>query len=290
MNRILALTAPAMICASLLGAAEGASSAGDDDRARSILAGALRAKNPETRKAGVKALRLVGDREPFASRLEAMLRDGDVPVRVAAVETLAEVKTGRAVAALKTALADAVPEVRFAAAKALFELHEAAGREFLMRVVDGREKTCSGMVASHIREIRRTLEIPDALLAVAVKQGASFVPVPYFDTGIDALKEIRGHNGLSSRAATAALLGKEQNPEVTAVLRVALTDRNAQVRAAAVQSLALAGDGPEQFVALFKDRDRTVRLEAAAGYLRLERAPDRAAGATSSTTPTVRSE
>jgi HEAT repeat protein len=277
MNRILALTAPAMICASLISAAD-APMGGEEDRAMSILADALKSRNPETRKAGVKALRLVGEQEPFATRLEGMLHDGDVPVRVAAVEALAELKNQRAIAALKTALSDQVPEVRYAAATALFNLHQVAGREFLIGVLNGHQKTCSGMVAEHIREARRTLEIPDALLTLAVERGTAFVPVPYFDAGIEAFKEIRAHNGVSSRASTAALLGKERDSRVIAALRVALTDKQPAVRAAAARSLALADDpAVEQdaaglFVPLFKDRHLAVRLTAAAGYLRSEKA------------------
>jgi hypothetical protein len=57
--------------------------AGDNDRARSLLAAALKARNPETRKEAVKALRLFDGQN-----------DPDVPVRVAAVGTLGERKNG----------------------------------------------------------------------------------------------------------------------------------------------------------------------------------------------------
>ena len=73
--------------------------------------------------------------EPFASGLEAMLHDPDVPVRVAAIETLLERKNDDRTAPLNTALNDEVPELRFAAATALLRLHHPAGRDFLIQIL-----------------------------------------------------------------------------------------------------------------------------------------------------------
>jgi len=150
---------------------------GAADRAPSVLGDALKSRNPETRKHAVRALRLVDGQNLFTARLEAMLHDSDVPVRVAAVEALGERKNGGGIAPLKTALNGKGPEVRFAAAKALFRLHDPAGRDFLIRVLNGQAKTASGMVGSHIRAAKRTLEIPNELFIMAVNQG--MVPVPH---------------------------------------------------------------------------------------------------------------
>jgi len=278
MNRILALTAPAMICASLILPAKGQTPC-DNDRAKSLLADAMKAKNPDTRKEGVKALRLVAGQEPFATTLEAMLNDKDVQVRLAAIEALEALKSERGIAALKTALNDQVAEVRFAAATALFKLNDPAGREFLMVVLSGDTKTASGIGATSIREAKRTLETPSALMMAAAKQGIEFAPVPYLSVGYSAAQKIMTRRGASGRAATALLLGKDKDPEVIAVLRNALTDKDASVRAAAVQSLALVADPMTKhdtaalFVPLFNDKNQAVRLWAAAGYLRQNSAP-----------------
>jgi HEAT repeat protein len=203
MKRFFALTAPLMICTALMIPAKSQTPA-DNDRAKSLLAQALKAKNPDTRKEAVKALRLVAGSRPFGTRLEAMLNDKDVQVRLAAVEALAELKNG---AALRTALDDKVAEVRFAAATALFKLSDPAGRAFLMGVLTGAEEISSGMIAS-----------------------------------------------------------------VIAALRETVTDKDAQVRAAAVQALALVDDAGAAtlFAGMFKDKNQGVRLRAAAGYLRLD--------------------
>jgi hypothetical protein len=78
------------------------------------------------------ALSLVG--RPFFSALKDRLDDKDADVRVAAIASLAEVKDPRALAALRAALQDDTPEVSFAAAKALWSLHDPAGRHALLAV------------------------------------------------------------------------------------------------------------------------------------------------------------
>lgn len=94
------------------------------DRARSNLEEALTDHNPNTRKQAVIAFSLAASREPFLSKLESMLTDKDVQVRIAAVASLVDLRNRGVSSALRKALDDPVPEVSFAAAKALFELHD----------------------------------------------------------------------------------------------------------------------------------------------------------------------
>src|ERR1017187_5382599 len=88
-----------------------------------ILQRALHARNPETRKQAVVALRLASGRGPLFDQLEQMLQDKDVGGRQGVVESLAHVKGESAAAALPKALADAVPDGSFAAARALWARH-----------------------------------------------------------------------------------------------------------------------------------------------------------------------
>jgi len=277
MKRILALTAPTMICAALMMPAMG-QMVSDHDRASNILEGALKAKNPEVRKEAVKALKTVAEQEAFAARLESMLNDKDVPVRIAAVEAVAGMKSERKIAALKIALNDSVPEVRFAAATALFRLNDPAGKEFLMDVLSRETKISSGMISSHIRDAKRTMQIPSAMMMIALRQGVSMAPVPYLGMGFSAMEEAMANRRVSGRAATVLLFGKQKDAEVIAALEEALTDKEAAVRAAAVESLALVTDAADaQEVAamvapLLQDKHQAVRVHAAAGYLKLESA------------------
>jgi HEAT repeat protein len=88
-------------------------------QARDLLDKALQDKNPDTRKNAVIALSLTGPVEPFPAELQSMLDDKDVEVRLAAVSSLVDLRNDRTIPALKKALTDAVPEVSFAAARAL---------------------------------------------------------------------------------------------------------------------------------------------------------------------------
>ena len=107
--------------------------AATDAQCTGILQRSLDAKNPETRKQAVVALSLASGRGPLFDRLEQMLQDKDVEVRQAVVASLADMKSENATAALRKALEDAVPEVSFAAAKALWARHDPAGRAALWR-------------------------------------------------------------------------------------------------------------------------------------------------------------
>ena len=102
---------------------------------------ALDAKNPETRKQAVVALSLASERGPWFDQLDQMLQDKDVEVRQAVVASLADVKSESATAALRKALEDPVPEVSFAAAKALWVRQDRVGRDALLSVLEGESKT-----------------------------------------------------------------------------------------------------------------------------------------------------
>jgi len=272
-NRLLAITACAAASAILLQPLMAASiTPSPEDQAYSLLDRALKAKNPDTRKTAVQALSLVGAREPFATRLETMLADKDVPVRLATIQALTEVKAPRSAETLRKALADRVPEVRFAAAKALFTLNDPAGREALIGVLNGEMKTSSGFIAGQIRESLRMAETPKPLLVLAVKEGIGAVPVPFVGAGVSAIGGIFKDSVASGRAATALLLAKDADPEVVAALRKALSAKNASVRAAAVHAIAMQNDAALEgdVMPLLRDRNQAVRLQAAACYLKLD--------------------
>jgi HEAT repeat protein len=84
-------------------------------------------------------------------QLERMLQDKDVQVRQAVVASLADVKSERATAALHKALEDAVPEVSFAAAKALWARHDPVGRTALLAVLEKESKNSSNFFSPRRR-------------------------------------------------------------------------------------------------------------------------------------------
>lgn len=266
---------------------------GTDEHAKALLDTSLHDKNPDTRKAAVQALGLVGPYEPYLTELQSMLDDKDVEVRVALVTSLVDLRNVKSKAALEKALDDEVPEVSFAAAKALWAIRDPKGREALLSVLAGETKTSSGFITKQKRDAIRMLHTPRTMLMFAVKTGVGFAPVPGLGEGISSLEGILSDPSVSGRATSALLLSADKSAIVTEALIDALDDKDASVRAAAVHALALRNDPKlqDKMVPLFDDKKDAVRVRAAAGYLRLgyvktrpkpstHKAPSRAASAT----------
>jgi HEAT repeat protein len=245
--------------------------AASDAQCNQMLEQALSDKNPDTRKQAVAALSLAATRAPAFARLQGMLHDQDVEVRITAVASLSEVRTAGARAALRQALEDDVPEVSFAAAKALYALGDPAGERALLAVLAGESKTSSGFLTKEKREALRMLHTPRTLLLYAVRQGVGMAPVPGLGEGFSSLQALLTDPGVSGRATAALLLAHDRNPATLPALRNALLDHDWSVRAAAVHSLALRNDRAfrKDFEPLLDDDKMAVRLRAAAGYLRL---------------------
>jgi HEAT repeat protein len=254
------------------GQTPGSSTLSTRDRARDYLDASLKDKNPDTRKHAVQALGLVSPREPYLSRLEAMLDDKDVEVRLATITSLVDLRSSRTVPALRKALDSDVPEVSFAAAKALWTLNEGVGREALVSVLSGETKTSSGFITKQKRDALRMLHTPKTMFMFALQQGANFAPVPGMGAGVSSLQGILSDPSVSGRATAALLLSADKEPEVLQALQDALADKDWSVRAAAVHAIALRNDPvlETDLVPLLEDRKEAVRVRAAAGYLRLE--------------------
>jgi HEAT repeat protein len=245
--------------------------AATDSQCTDILLRALSARNPETRKAAVAALSLAAERGPLYDQLEQMLIDKDVEVRQAAITSLAEVKTKEAALALHKALDDDVPEVSFAAAKALWARHDPVGRSALLAVLEGESKTSSNFFSKQKRDALRMMHTPRTTFLFALRQGIGFAPVPGLGEGIASMQAILTDSGVSGRASAALLLGADKDPATLDALKDALNDKDASVRAAAVHSLSLRNDPAlkKELEPMLQDEKEPVRLRAAAGYLRL---------------------
>jgi HEAT repeat protein len=246
--------------------------ASNRDRARSLLEDSLRDKNPDTRKHAVQSLGLVSAQEPYLSELEAMLDDKDLEVKLATITSLVDLKSERTVSALRKALDSDLPEVSFAAAKALWTLNDALGREALILVLSGDTKTSSGFITKQRRDALRMLHTPRTMFLFALVQGANFAPFPGVGAGVSSLQGILSDASVSGRAATALLLSADRDPDVLPALQDALGDKDWSVRAAAVHAIATRNDPSRErdLLPLFEDKKEAVRVRAAAGYLRLE--------------------
>jgi len=231
----------------------------------------MESKNPETRKQAVIALSLASSDGRLFDQLEQMLQDKDVEVRQAVVASLEEVRTKSAASALHTALEDEVPEVSFAAAKILWARRDPAGKAALLAVLAGESKTSSIFLSKQKREALRMMHTPRTTFLFALRQGVGFAPVPGLGEGIASMQGILTDSGVSGRATAALLLGADRTTATVEALKDALKDGDPSVRAAAVHSLSLRNDGALKplLASMLEDSKETVRLRAAAGYLRL---------------------
>ena len=201
--------------------------------------------NPERRKIAVVSLSLAADRAPLFSQLEKMLQDQDIEVRLAVVEGLQEMKSKPAIAALHTALGDSTPEVSFAAAKALWALNDPAGKQALLSVLSGENKTSSGFFSKQKRQAIRMMHTPRTTIPHMARQGAGFralVPVDWAWASSSMQQILTDPSGSQDGATAALLLAKDKDKETLDALLDALLDKDFRVRAAAVHSLALRDD------------------------------------------------
>ncbi|HTS47880.1 MAG TPA: HEAT repeat domain-containing protein [Bryobacteraceae bacterium] len=244
-----------------------------EKESRDVLDKALLDKNPDTRRQAVIALSLIGSVDPYPSDLQSMLGDKDVEVRLAVISSLTDLNnSNRTMLSLHAALNDSVPEVSFAAARALYTLDNPDGKAALLSVLEGDAKTSSGFFTKQKRDALRMMHTPKTMFLFAVKTGAGLAPVPGLGTGVSSMQALLSDPGTSGRAAAALLLGKEKDQPTLDALRDALNDKDWSVRAAAIHALALQDDPARQadLAPLLDDKSEPVRLRAAAAYLRLE--------------------
>jgi HEAT repeat protein len=243
-------------------------------RSRDILSDDAVDHNPDVRKGVAEALSLVGVRDVAVDLLGPMLDDHDVTVRVAVVNTLGDLKENKSfvVPLLKKALEDPVPEVDFAAAKVLYQLHDPAGTEFLLEVVSKESKASSSYLSKEKRGALRLLHTPTKLFTTIAIEAAGFAPVPGLGFGLSSAQGILSDPDSSARAASLLLVGNSSDPGLKAVVEAAFTDKEWSVRAAAAHVAAMH-PFPEMrgsLVPLLDDKKDAVQVRAAAAYLRLE--------------------
>ena len=115
------------------------------------------------------------------------------------------------------------------------------------------------------------MHTPRTTFLFAVQQGVGLVPLPGMSEGVASMQGILANSGVPGRASAALLLGADRDPATIDALRDALSDKDSSVRAAAVHSISLRNDPAlkKELEPLLHDDKESVRLRAAAGYLRL---------------------
>jgi HEAT repeat protein len=238
-------------------------------RAREILEQGTKDKNPDVRTEAVVALSLVGAREKTLDTLDSMLADHDVRVRIAVVSTLSGFNDPRTASLLEKALNDSVPEVDFAAARALYRLRKPDGKKLLLAVATGESKGSSSFLTKEERSTLRLLHTPTKLFITTAEL---VVPLPGFGFGLSSAESLLLDPAFSARAAALLLLVRESDPATKAAVQEGLTDKDWSLRAAAAHLIAMHPypQFQKDLVPLLKDRKAAVRFRAAAAYIRLE--------------------
>lgn len=250
-------------------------------RCRDILGDAVHDHNPDSRKGAAEALSMLGVKDVALDLLAPMLDDRDVTVRVAVVSTLGDLKENKTlvIPLLNKALGDPVPEVDFAAAKVLYQLHDPAGTEFLLEVISKESKASSSYITKEKRSALRMLHTPTKLFTALAIEAAGFAPVPGLGFGLSSAQGILSDPDSSARAASLLLVGNSSDPALEDVVRSSLTDKEWSVRAAAAHVLAMHpfSEMRESLIPLLDDKKEAVQVRAAAAYLRLGHEPKAAA-------------
>ena len=235
-----------------------------------VLTDAATSDKTSTRSDGISALASIGPRREVVQLLEAGLADKDADVRVIAATSLGQIKAHESVPALQKAVSDDSAQVSFAAAKALWEMHDHSGRDLFIAVLEGDRTASKGLVRAQIDDAKKRLHDPKGLMMMGVNEGAGQFLGP-FAMGLTIAEALAKDSSAPARALSAALLGEDSSAESKQELKDALGDKNWVVRAAAAKAL---GNFPEpQLIPtlqpLLQDDKDPVRYMAAASIVRL---------------------
>jgi HEAT repeat protein len=242
-----------------------------EDKAWQTIEHALQNSNPAKRSAALLAMAVVRPLPRAVKLVETGLGDSDPVARQSTCAVLGGFKSKTSIPKLRDTLGDEVPEVAFAAAKALYEMGDPAGRQVLIAVLSGDQAGASGFVASSMNGVRRKLHDPKALLLVGVNSGAGFLIGP-FGAGLPFAENLLKDKQASGKTVAALLLASDSTAESRDALKAAMGDNNWTVRAAAVRAVALrdlaALYGDVAF--LLNDGRDEVQYAAAAALIRLK--------------------
>jgi HEAT repeat protein len=241
-------------------------------RARALLNEGFESSDYTVRVQAITAASMVGRREALLKRLEGLLQDKNVEVRLATVHALADLHSPQCKESLRTALKeDKTPEVSFAVAKVLAGLGDPAGTSALMDVYEGNRKTRSGALKKEERSVLEGFHSAPSAVMFVVGKGIGYVPVVGAGEGFSAITMLLKDSGVSDRANVLFILGRTKSSESLDLLRKALQDDDWSVRAVAAQMIAQTArtELRDSLPPLFEDKNHKVRFRAAGAYLHL---------------------
>lgn len=245
------------------------------EQARKVLRDGFVEKAPDRRREVAVALSLLPAKDPAADLLTSLVKDKDVLVRQAAIDSIAELGDRKRYPLIKAALEDEVPEVAYAAARALWRIGDPAGTALLEEIYAEEAKAKSGFMKGELRNMMRKLKTPQSAILFIAQRGAFLVPVPGLGQGISAVNSLLSDEAFSARATALLLLcqdARKRSPACASMLDRSFVDEDWSVRAAGLQLVAASRDGMRRgkVAGLLGDKSEKVRYRAAATYLRVE--------------------
>jgi HEAT repeat protein len=230
-------------------------------------------RDPDTRRQVAVSLSLSRTSAPVVALLETLVKDSDYLVRQAALDALGELGDRKLTRLAEPALNDDVPEVMFAAARALHRLHDPAGKSMLLAIVEKEEKAQSNPLRVKFRNLMRRTKTPRSAFFLAVEQGSGLIPVPGIGEGISAMSAMLNDEGFSARATALLLLASDPSPDVRMAIEQAFLDDDWSMRATAVQLVVRPQNARwrNRLIPLIDDSSKKVRFRAASAYLRVNR-------------------
>lgn len=237
------------------------------DRAWAVLRDGLREEKGSRRAEAVRALSLISRERRASLYALRALNDKDASVRVAAACTLGQLRSRRAIPALREALSDKEIAVVLAAAYSLYTLHDSYAYSIYYAILMGDKKAKEGMVQAQLDRLKD----PKQLATMGIQQGLGFVP--FGGIGYEAFRAASKKDAVPVRAAAARFLAQDPDPvSRDALVQIALADNSEIVRQAALDALAERGDPRcvEMLQKNLEDEHEAVRYRTAAAIIHLE--------------------
>lgn len=246
--------------------------ASSTQQAMEILQHGASDKEPVTRRQVALALSLSRSMTPIVRLLETLVTDSDHLVRIATLDTIGELGDPKLTRLAQPRLSDDVPEVMFAAARALYRLRDPSGQSMLLSIVEKEEKAKSNPLRAKFRDFLRRAKAPRSAFFLAVEQGSGFIPLPGAGAGLSAVSALLNDESFSPRATALLLLASDKAPDVREAIDQAFTDEDWSMRAVAVQLVARPENKQwrPRLETLLNDSSSKVRFRAAAVHLRVQ--------------------
>jgi HEAT repeat protein len=145
------------------------------------------------------------------------------------------------------------------------------GYDIYYDVLTGERRASKGLIKEQLSTFKDKKKVAE----LGFEQGIGFIP--FAGMGYEAFKTVKKNDSSPVRAAAAKQLAHDPNPGTGRALVKATTDKNWQVRAAALEAIAQRVDSSvvSQIAAALDDAKDVVRFTAAACVAHLSELPEK---------------